>query len=114
MDALVLGQGAGAVAETAAGYGVRKVLLGEGAAFAAYLARWVLRFSMGSEAMQRISNAIKEGAEAFLRRQNRTILTLAIVFAAVYRLVDVAALLQAPATIDVVAITAKNMERAFT
>ncbi len=38
VDALVLGQGAGAVAETAAGYGVRKVLLGEGAAFGAYLA----------------------------------------------------------------------------
>ncbi len=54
-----------------------------GLAFAAYLARWVLRHTMGSEAMQRISNAIKEGAEAFLRRQNRTILTLAVVFAAV-------------------------------
>ena len=54
-----------------------------GLLFAAYLARWVLRFSTGSEAMQRISNAIKEGAEAFLRRQNRTILLLAIVFAAV-------------------------------
>lgn len=54
-----------------------------GLAFAAYLARWVLRHTMGSEAMQRISNAIKEGAEAFLRRQNRTILTLAAVFAAV-------------------------------
>jgi H(+)-translocating pyrophosphatase len=54
-----------------------------GLAFAAYLARWVLRHSMGSEAMQRISNAIKEGAEAFLRRQNRTILTLAVVVAAV-------------------------------
>ena len=54
-----------------------------GLAFAAYLARWVLRHSTGSEAMQRISNAIKEGAEAFLRRQNRTILMLAVVFAAV-------------------------------
>ncbi|MFH1143061.1 MAG: sodium-translocating pyrophosphatase, partial [Candidatus Eisenbacteria bacterium] len=52
-----------------------------GLLFAGYLARWVLRRSTGSEAMQRISNAIKEGAEAFLRRQNRTILVLALVFA---------------------------------
>jgi K(+)-stimulated pyrophosphate-energized sodium pump len=54
-----------------------------GLAFAAYLARWVLKHSTGSEAMQRISNAIKEGAEAFLRRQNGTILMLAGVFALV-------------------------------
>jgi len=38
VDALVLGSGAAAVADTVAGYGVRKVLLGEGAAFAKYLA----------------------------------------------------------------------------
>jgi len=43
----------------------------------------VLRHSTGSEAMQRISNAIKEGAEAFMRRQNRTIILLAAVFATV-------------------------------
>ncbi len=48
-----------------------------------YLARWLLAKDTGTEAMQRISNAIKEGAEAFLRRQNRTILVLAAVFAAV-------------------------------
>jgi len=47
------------------------------------LARWVMRRGTGSEAMQRISNAIKEGAEAFLRRQNRTIIMLAVLFAAV-------------------------------
>jgi len=47
------------------------------------LARWVLSKSVGSEAMQKISNAIKEGAEAFLRRQNRTILLLALLFAVV-------------------------------
>lgn len=46
------------------------------------LAQWVLRKDVGSEAMQRISNAIKEGAEAFLRRQFRTIIILALVFAA--------------------------------
>jgi K(+)-stimulated pyrophosphate-energized sodium pump len=33
--------------------------------------------------MQEISNAIKEGAEAFLRRQNRTIGLLAILLAVV-------------------------------
>jgi K(+)-stimulated pyrophosphate-energized sodium pump len=54
-----------------------------GLLFAAYLARWVLRRSTGSEAMTRISNAIKEGAEAFLRRQNTTIILLAAVFAVV-------------------------------
>ncbi|HVP07746.1 MAG TPA: sodium-translocating pyrophosphatase [Candidatus Acidoferrum sp.] len=51
---------------------------------AAYLlARWVLSKGTGSQAMQTISNAIKEGAEAFLRRQNRTIILLAVLFAAV-------------------------------
>jgi len=51
--------------------------------FAAYLlAQWVLRHKVGDEAMQRISNAIKEGAEAFLRRQNRTIILLALAVAA--------------------------------
>ncbi|MBI5420045.1 MAG: electron transfer flavoprotein subunit alpha/FixB family protein [Deltaproteobacteria bacterium] len=38
VDAMVLGNGVAAVADTVAGYGVRKVLLGEGAAFAHYLA----------------------------------------------------------------------------
>jgi len=54
-----------------------------GLLFAAYLVRWVLGHSTGSEAMQRISNAIKEGAEAFMRRQNRTILLLALLSAGV-------------------------------
>src|SRR5262249_6243927 len=49
---------------------------------AGYLASWVLRKDQGTSAMQAISNAIKEGAEAFLRRQNRTIALLAIVLAA--------------------------------
>lgn len=51
---------------------------------AAYLlAKWVLRKGTGSEAMQKISNAIKEGAEAFLRRQFRTIIILAVLFAVI-------------------------------
>jgi len=48
-----------------------------------FLAKWVLGHSMGSEPMQKISNAIKEGAEAFLRRQNRTIILLAAAFSVV-------------------------------
>jgi len=44
---------------------------------AGYLISWVLKRDTGTPAMQEISNAIKEGAEAFLRRQNRTILLLA-------------------------------------
>ena len=48
-----------------------------------FLAKWVLGHDLGSEAMQKISNAIKEGAEAFLRRQNRTIILLAAAFAVV-------------------------------
>ena len=50
--------------------------------FAGYLARFVLRSDTGTAAMQEISNAIKEGAEAFLARQNKTIVTLAVVLAA--------------------------------
>ena len=50
---------------------------------AGYLASWVLKKDTGTSAMQEISNAIKEGAEAFLRRQNRTIGLLAVVLAVV-------------------------------
>jgi K(+)-stimulated pyrophosphate-energized sodium pump len=45
--------------------------------FAIYLARYVLRHDVGTQTMQDISNAIKEGAEAFLARQNKTIVLLA-------------------------------------
>jgi len=53
-----------------------------GLLFAVWLIRNVLKRDTGSEKMQEISNAIKEGAEAFLRRQNKTILYLAIALAA--------------------------------
>lgn len=56
-------------------------LLGLG--FAGWLAKWVLAKDTGSAAMRTISDAIKEGAEAFLRRQNRTILLLSGIFAVV-------------------------------
>ena len=49
--------------------------------FALYLARYVVRRDVGTDKMQEISNAIKEGAEAFLSRQNRTIVSLAAVLA---------------------------------
>ncbi len=47
------------------------------------LARYVIRQDTGSPEMQKISNAIKAGAEAFMRRQNRTILLLAAVLAVI-------------------------------
>ncbi|MFN2385130.1 MAG: sodium-translocating pyrophosphatase [Thermoanaerobaculia bacterium] len=50
---------------------------------AGYLIRWVMRRDTGTPAMQAISNAIKEGAEAFLRRQNLTIGLLAVLLAVV-------------------------------
>jgi K(+)-stimulated pyrophosphate-energized sodium pump len=56
--------------------------------FAAYLARYVLQQESGSLEMQQIAGAIREGAEAFLRRQYRTIgimtLGLAIVMFVCY------------------------------
>jgi len=52
-------------------------------AFALYLARWVLRHDTGTPAMQYISDAIKEGAEAFLARQYKTIALLSLPVAAV-------------------------------
>ncbi|MBW7888014.1 MAG: sodium-translocating pyrophosphatase [Bacteroidetes bacterium] len=53
-----------------------------GLLFAVYLIRDVLRRDTGSEAMQEISNAIKAGAEAFLKRQNMTIIYLSIALGA--------------------------------
>src|SRR4051812_33503766 len=61
------------------------VILGTSAAglvFALLLSRWVLARDRGTPAMQRISNAIQEGAEAFLARQYKTIGLLSVVVAA--------------------------------
>jgi len=52
-----------------------------GLLFALYLIRDVLKRDTGTARMREISDAIKAGAEAFLRRQNRTIITLAIALA---------------------------------
>ena len=50
--------------------------------FAVYLARQVLSKDTGTPKMRDISDAIKEGAEAFMSRQNRTIIILSAVLAA--------------------------------
>src|SRR5438094_2481686 len=51
-------------------------------AFAVYLARQVLAADEGTPQMQEIAGAIKEGAEAFLRRQNATIFAIGLGVAA--------------------------------
>src|SRR5262252_1329356 len=52
-----------------------------GLAFAGYLIKWVLARDTGTPAMREVSDAIKAGAEAFLRRQNKTISSLAAALA---------------------------------
>src|SRR4051812_21991238 len=51
--------------------------------FAIFLARWVLSRSRGTPEMQKISNAIQQGAEAYLARQYKTIAMLSVVVAVV-------------------------------
>ncbi len=69
-------------------FGVSILALG----FAYYLTKNILKEDQGSKAMQEIAKAIKEGAEAFLKRQYKTIAILAIAAAAIifaiYFLVD--------------------------
>ena len=49
--------------------------------FAVFLARQVIAKDTGTAKMREISDAIKEGAEAFMSRQNRTIIGLSAVLA---------------------------------
>jgi len=56
---------------------------GLGLLFALWLMQNVLRRDTGTPKMREISDAIKAGAEAFLRRQNRTIIYLAIILASI-------------------------------
>jgi K(+)-stimulated pyrophosphate-energized sodium pump len=51
--------------------------------FAVYLARWVLKQDDGTPEMRVISDAIREGAEAFLARQYKTIFFLTVPVAAI-------------------------------
>ncbi|HEV2405915.1 MAG TPA: sodium-translocating pyrophosphatase, partial [Ktedonobacterales bacterium] len=48
-------------------------------AFAFYLSRWVLANDTGTKEMRKVSDAIFTGAQAYLRRQYRTIALLAVV-----------------------------------
>ncbi|MBF0546567.1 MAG: sodium-translocating pyrophosphatase [Candidatus Riflebacteria bacterium] len=48
--------------------------------YAWFLASWVLNKDTGTDQMRVVSDAIKEGAEAFLARQNKTIGFLSILF----------------------------------
>src|ERR1700685_799791 len=52
-----------------------------GLVFALFLARSVLAYDTGTPEMRLISNAIREGAEAFMSRQYTTIAALAAVLA---------------------------------
>src|SRR3984885_347146 len=52
-----------------------------GLVFALFLARSVLAYDTGTPEMRMISNAIREGAEAFMSRQYTTIAALAVVLA---------------------------------
>jgi K(+)-stimulated pyrophosphate-energized sodium pump len=54
---------------------------GLGVAYALVTAAWVSKQSAGSERMQEISDAIKEGAEAFLNREYKTVAFVAVVLA---------------------------------
>ena len=49
---------------------------------AGLLARWVLALDQGPDSMRKVADAIKSGAEAFLRRQNTTIVKIAVPLAA--------------------------------
>ena len=51
--------------------------------FAGYLAISVLKKSKGTQKMQEISNGIKEGAMAYMKRQYKTVAVVAVILAAV-------------------------------
>jgi K(+)-stimulated pyrophosphate-energized sodium pump len=50
-----------------------------GVAYALYTAMWVSKQDAGTERMQQISNAVKEGAYAFLAREYKTVAMVAVV-----------------------------------
>ncbi|MGE5892583.1 MAG: sodium-translocating pyrophosphatase [bacterium] len=52
---------------------------GLGVAYALYTAAWVTKQDAGSERMQQISNAVKEGAYAFIAREYKTVAIVAVI-----------------------------------
>ncbi len=54
---------------------------------AGLLVRWIMRQDAGSPKMREIADAIRQGAEAYLGRQYRTISVIALVFAVVFSIV---------------------------
>ncbi|MGA7494789.1 MAG: sodium-translocating pyrophosphatase [Syntrophobacteraceae bacterium] len=62
---------------------------GLGVIYALVTAAWVSKQSAGSEKMQAISEAIREGAEAFLNREYKTVAVVAVVLAGVLFLLGI-------------------------
>src|ERR1700728_167873 len=83
LSAIVLGQGLTAAQDTSGSTFLWIAMLAGllGLVFALFLARSVLAFDTGTAEMRLISNAIREGAEAFMSRQYTTIAALAVVLA---------------------------------
>src|SRR3989338_2780544 len=55
--------------------------------FAGFLARWVLRQGQGTPAMQEVAGIIREGSNAFVKREYKTIALISLALAAVLLLV---------------------------
>jgi K(+)-stimulated pyrophosphate-energized sodium pump len=83
LSATVLGQGSTATLDTSGSTFLWIAIMAGllGLVFALFLARSVLAFDSGTPEMRMISNAIREGAEAFMSRQYTTIAALAVVLA---------------------------------
>src|ERR1700728_3424274 len=83
LSAIVLGQGLTAATDTGGSTFLWIAVIAGvlGLVFALFLARSVLAFDTGTPEMRTISNAIREGAEAFMSRQYTTIAALAVVLA---------------------------------
>ncbi len=83
LSATVVGQGLTAAAGIGGGAFLWIALIAGllGLVFALFLAKSVLAYDSGTAEMQVISNAIREGAEAFMSRQYTTIAALAVVLA---------------------------------
>jgi K(+)-stimulated pyrophosphate-energized sodium pump len=83
LSATVLGQGSTAAIDTSGSTFLWIAMIAGllGLVFALFLARSVLAYDTGTPEMRLISNAIREGAEAFMSRQYTTIGALAVVLA---------------------------------